>query len=185
MKPEKLIPGTVDYRQLLCYRKAETVYDITRFFCSKFLKRGDRTIDQMVQAARSGKQNIVEGTAVGGTSLEMEIKLVNVAKASLHELLMDYEDYLRVGGFPIWQKGSVEMEAVRRQSRRQDETAYWMQVIETRPDYTIANIAACLIRQADYLLHRHLENLSKKFLEEGGMRERMTRMRVNERNKRY
>ena len=92
---EPLIPRLGNYRKLFSYQKAETIYDITYDFCKNYLQRGDRTIDQMVQAARSGKQNIVEGCAASATSKEMEIKLVNVAKASLQELLIDYEDYLR------------------------------------------------------------------------------------------
>jgi len=91
---EPLLPRTGNYRKLLTYQKAEAIYDITYFFCKNFLQRFDRTVDQMVQAARSGKQNIVEGSAASATSKETEIKLVNVAKASLQELLIDYEDYL-------------------------------------------------------------------------------------------
>ncbi len=91
-RQEPLLPQTGNYRQLLTYQKAEAIYDITYYFCKNYLQRGDRTIDQMVQAARSGKQNIVEGSAASATSKETEIKLVNVAKASMHELLIDYED---------------------------------------------------------------------------------------------
>src|SRR6187551_2511883 len=90
------LPKRGNYRELLSYRKAEIVYDITHRFCQRFLTRGDRTIDQMVQAARSGKQNIAEGSRASITSSEMEIKLTNVARASLEELLVDYQDYLRV-----------------------------------------------------------------------------------------
>lgn len=92
---EPLLPRTGNYRKLYTYQKAEAIYDITYYFCKNYLLRGDRTIDQMVQAARSGKQNIVEGSAASATSKETEIKLVNVAKASLQELLVDFEDYLR------------------------------------------------------------------------------------------
>lgn len=93
--PEPLFPRTGNYRKLFTYQKAEAIYDITYYFCHKYLSKGDRTIDQMVQAARSGKQNIVEGCAASATSKEFEIKLINVAKASLHEFLIDYEDYIR------------------------------------------------------------------------------------------
>jgi four helix bundle protein len=92
---ESLLPPGGNYRKLFTYQKAEAIYDITFYFCEKYLRRGDRTIDQMVQAARSGKQNIAEGSAASSTSKEMEIKLINVAKASSQELLLDYEDYLR------------------------------------------------------------------------------------------
>ena len=91
---QPLIPRTGNYRKLFSYQKAEAIYDITYYFCKNYLHRGDRTIDQMIQAARSGKQNIAEGCAASSTSKETEIKLVNVAMASLHELLIDYEDYL-------------------------------------------------------------------------------------------
>ncbi len=108
------IPPHGNYKELRSYQKAEVVYDITYRFCRKFLKKGDRTIDQMVQAARSGKQNIVEGVRASGGSKEMEIKLLNVARASLEELLADYEDFLRVRDFPIWKKDSKEAQYVRK-----------------------------------------------------------------------
>jgi four helix bundle protein len=102
MPPEGFIPVHGNYKELLSYRKAEVIYDITFRFCERCLRRGDRTIDQMVQAARSGKQNIVEGCAASGTSKEMEIKLLGVARASLEELLNDYRDFLRVRDLPLW-----------------------------------------------------------------------------------
>ena len=96
------LPQRGNYRSLIVYQKAECIYDVTFFFAHRFLEKGDRTIDQMVQAARSGKQNIAEGSAASTTSRETELKLINVAKASLQELLIDYEDYLRVRGLPQW-----------------------------------------------------------------------------------
>ncbi len=90
------IPPHGHYQELLSHQKAEVVYDLTFRFCQHFLGKGDRTVDQMVQAARSGKQNIVEGSKASGTSRETEIKLTNVARASLEELLVDYQDFLRV-----------------------------------------------------------------------------------------
>src|SRR5277367_2992190 len=107
------IPPHGGYLELLSYQKAEVVYDLTYRFCQRFLPRGDRTIDQMVQAARSGKQNIAEGTKASGTSKEMEIKLINVARASLEELLVDYRDFLRVRDHAIWAKDSKEVSYVR------------------------------------------------------------------------
>lgn len=180
---ENLLPVGGNYRKLLSYQKAEAIYDITYFFCKNFLSRGDRTIDQMVQAARSGKQNIVEGSAASSTSKEMEIKLVNVGKASLHELLIDYEDYLRTRGHRQWEIDSVEMKKMRELGRLHNDTAFFMNIIKTRPPETIANIAICLIKQTDYLLAKQLKSLGDKFLKEGGLRERMTRMRIEERNK--
>ncbi len=178
---QPLLPIGGNYRKLLTYQKAEAIYDITYYFCQKYLRRGDRTIDQMVQAARSGKQNIIEGSAASSTSKEMEIKLVNVAKASLHELLADYEDFLRTRQRRQWETGSPELEAMRRLGRQHNDTAFYTNLIQTRPPETIANMAICLIKQNDYLLARQLKALSEHFLAEGGLRERMTRMRLEKR----
>ncbi|MDF9829104.1 four helix bundle suffix domain-containing protein [Parabacteroides sp. PF5-6] len=178
-----LLPGR-NYRTLLCYQKAEAIYDITFYFCKHYLQRGDRTCDQMVQAARSGKQNIVEGCAASPTSKEMEIKLINVAKASLHELLIDYEDYLRTRQHRQWEDHSVEIKKMRELGRAHNDSAFYMSLIPTRPPETIANITICLIKQTDYLLAKFLDKLSQDFLQEGGLRERMTRMRSEERRKR-
>ena len=102
MADNDFLPNKGAYRNLIAYKKAECVYDVTYLFVNNFLSKGDRTIDQMVQAARSGKQNIVEGCAARTTSTETELKLINVAKASLQELLVDYEDYLRVRNLSLW-----------------------------------------------------------------------------------
>ena len=119
----ELMPNSGNYKKLLSYRKADVIYQMTCYFCTHFLTRGDRTVDQMVQAARSGKQNIVEGCAASATSAKTEIKLVNVAKASLKELLEDYEDYLKVHGHPQWAEGSAEYEAMRRKERPEPSSA--------------------------------------------------------------
>jgi hypothetical protein len=103
-----------NYRELLSYKKAKVVYDVTFAFCGRFLVRGDRTIDQMIQAARSGKQNILEGSKASGTSKETEIKLTNTARVSLEELLDDYQDFLRARKFRLWEKNSREASFVRR-----------------------------------------------------------------------
>ena len=151
-------PG--DYRSLLCYQKAEAIYDITFYLCHKYLSKGDRTVDQMVQAARSGKQNLAEGAAGGVTRAETEIQLTNVAKASLKELLEDYIDYLRVRGKTRWSEGSVEYEAMRKVGREHNDSAYYRNLIATRPPETIANIAIILLFQVDYLLAKLLESLA-------------------------
>ena len=179
-----LIPrqGT-NYRKLLSYQKAEVVFDITYYFCQHYLSKGDRTVDQMIQAARSGKQNIIEGCAASSTSKETEIKLVNVAKASLQELLADYEDYLRTHNQEQWALHSEKWEAMRQVGIKHHDNAYYMQLISTRPAETIANICIILIKQTDYLLYRLLKSISEKFVAEGGFRERMTRMRLDEREK--
>lgn len=174
-----VIPPRGDYQTLLSYQKAEVVYEITFRFCQKFLKKGDRTIDQMVQAARSGKQNIIEGSKAATTSKESEIKLTNVARASQEELLEDYRDFLRVRDLPIWDKDSREARYVRDLSRKTPLTYEdFREFCETRPAETIANIAICLIHQTNYLLDQQLRRLEQDFLKDGGLRERMTRARL-------
>lgn len=138
-QPQRVIPPRGDYRNLLTYRKAEVIYDITFRFCQKFFSKGDRTIDQMVQAARSGKQNIIEGSKAGTTSKESEIKLTNVARASMEELLEDCRDYLRVRDFRIWDKDSKEALAVRELGRKPNQNfEIYREIVETRPAEVIA-----------------------------------------------
>ena len=179
--PEPLLPRSGNYRKLFTYQKAEAIYDITYYFCHNYLQRGDRTIDQMVQAALSGKQNIVEGSAASATSKETEIKLVNVAKASLQELLIDFEDYLRTRNQHQWKNDSAELLKMRELGRRHNDSVFYMPLVKTRPPETIANMAICLIRQTDYMLFKQLQSLGEDFLKNGGMRERMTQMRLNRR----
>ncbi|MBS1786678.1 MAG: four helix bundle protein [Acidobacteria bacterium] len=184
MKQPSFIPPHGHYQELLSYRKAEVVYDVTFHFCKRFLKRGDRTIDQMVQAARSGKQNIVEGSKASGTSKEMEIKLTNVARASLEELLMDYQDFLRVRDLAIWDKDSEEALYVRKLGKRNPMTfELFREFCETRSAGVVANIAICLIHQTNYLLDQQIRRLEQDFIKEGGLRERMTKVRLQERNR--
>lgn len=203
---EGFIPPHGGYRNLLSYRKAEIVYDATVWFCDRYIDRRSRTHDQMVQAARSGKQNIVEGSMASGTSKEMEIKLTNVARASLEELLADYQDYLRTRGLRLWAKDSREAVFVRGLGRRtgtgkttgtskgqnhssyeshEDHESYetYRHFIETRYPEVVANIIICLIHQTTYLLRRQLTELEQSFLKEGGLRERMTRARLKERDR--
>lgn len=205
---EGFIPPHGGYRNLLSYRKAEIVFDATVWFCDHHIDRRSRTHDQMVQAARSGKQNIVEGSMASGTSKEMEIKLTNVARASLEELLADYQDFLRTRGLRLWKKNSREAVFVRGLGRQgkntgtvkttgtsgmqsyssyeshQSHESYetYRPFIETRPPEVVANIIICLIHQATYLLRRQLNELEHAFLKEGGLRERMTRARLKERD---
>jgi hypothetical protein len=134
------------------------VYDLTFRFCERFLKRGDRTIDQMVQAARSGKQNIAEGSVASGASKEMEIKLTNVARASLEELLVDYQDFLRVRGLPIWPKDSREAQYVRQLGRKTPITyETYRAICESRPAEIVANIAP-LSDSSDQLFARSTDS---------------------------
>lgn len=206
------IPPHGGYEHLVSYRKACLIYRATVTFCSRFVDRRDRTRDQMVQAARSGKQNIVEGSIISGTSKEMEIKLMNVARASLEELLEDYRDALRRTDAPLWDKNDRRALFVRNLGRSLDKphatnTPYaphashvthqthtthnsdpdpydvFRPYIETRSMEIVANILICLIHQANYLLDRQIRSLEKTFLEEGGLRERMTRARLEARRK--
>jgi len=187
---EGFIPRHGGYKRLLSYQKAEIVYDATVYFCDHYIHRRSRTHDQMVQAARSGKQNIIEGSMASATSKETEIKLTNVARASLEELLADYHDFLRVRGARLWEKDSKEalyirtLGTVTHASHRPHRTyETYRPFIETRSPDVVANIIICLIHQTNYLLDRQIRQLEQAFLKEGGLRERMTRARLDERNK--
>ena len=172
----ELIPNTGNYKKLLTYQKTDVIYQITYYFCHKYLSSIDRTKDQMIQAARSGKQNIIEGCAASSTSSKTEIKLINVAKASLKELLEDYEDYLKTRNHQQWLSGSIEYETMRKLGKDHNDAEYFMNLVSTRPPETIANMAIILINQADYL-HRQLQRLSEDFLKSGGFSERMSNLR--------
>ncbi|NLV24732.1 MAG: four helix bundle protein [Deltaproteobacteria bacterium] len=186
--PEGFIPPHGGYENLISYRKTEIIFDATVWFCEKYVDQRSRTRDQMVQAARSGKQNIVEGSMASGTSKEMEIKLINVARASLEELLADYRDFLRIRGAPLWDKNSKEALYVRGMGRAKsgshgahESYLTYKHLLESRPPEIAANIIICLIHQTSYLLDRLLKSLEQAFLREGGLRERMTRARIEAR----
>ena len=168
-----------NYRDLICYRKAEAIYDITYHFANRFFKPSDRTIDQMVQAARSGKQNIIEGYAASVTSIETEIKLLNVAKSSLKELLADYEDYLRTRNLEQWDKESEKFKSAQQLGKDHDDSTFWMDIVCSRSDETVANIAIILLHQTDYLLYKFIEKIVVKFENEGGIREKLSELRRN------
>jgi len=178
------IPPHGNYRELLSYRKAEAVYDLTYRFCQRFLPKTDRTNDQMIQAARSGKQNIVEGSKASGTSKEMEIKLIGVARANLEELLADYCDLLRVRDLPVWKKESRQARFVRRLGSAPNVTyENYREFCQTHSLQVVANIAICLIHQTNYLLDRQIRRLEYEFVQGGGLRERMTRARQQHRQR--
>jgi len=181
---EGFIPPHGGYDNLLSYHKSQIIYDATVKFCDRFVDRKSRTHDQMVQAARSGNKNIAEGSQVSGTSKESELKLVNVARGSLEELLGDYKDYLRQRGHPEWDKNSKEALYVCKLGKK-DNLSYedFREFIETRPAEVVANILICLIHQANYLLDQQLRRLEQDFLKEGGLRERMTRARLAARSR--
>jgi four helix bundle suffix protein len=178
--PEGFIPPHGGYQKLLSYQRAEVVYDATVRFCVRFLERRDRTVDQMVQAAGSGKQNIIEASVASGTSKETEIKLTNVARASLEELLADYRDFLRVRGMDEWAKDHPHArrlgELVRTPGANYET---FKKGVEHADPAISANVIIGLIKVATCLLDRQLRQLEKSFIEEGGLRERMTRVRLD------
>lgn len=176
--PSPFLPQRGNYRNLIVYQKSECIYDITFFFAHKYLGKGDRTTDQMIQAARSCKQNIIEGSSASTTSKETELKLVNVARASLQELLADYEDYLRVRNMEQWSIESPKAIQTRNVCSRHNDSSFYRNAIATRSDETTANIAITLIHQTDVFLRKLIERLKKDFVEQGGIREEMYRARV-------
>jgi restriction system protein len=193
-----LIPPHGGYRKLRSFQCAQLVYDATVVFCNRFIDTRSRTHDQMVQAARSGVQNIAEGSKASATSKKTELKLTGTARASLEELLLDYEDFLRQRGLRLWHKESPEALAVRKKylsdqsdrsntsdrSNRSDPADPSDRSAPSDP-YGIsaatpevaANTLICLINQASYLLGRQLQKLEQQFLEEGGFTERLYRER--------
>ena len=180
--PRRLTASRGDVRSLLTYREATVIYDLTFHFAHTFLSKGDRTIDQMIQAARSGKQNIAEGSAAGVTSMETAIKLTNVAKASFLELLLDYEDFLRVHHCRQWEKDSEEVRFLRQKSTDPAVPDSWfVELAKTRPAETVANMAIVFLHQEDYLLQTQLDALEKKFLSQGGFREQLLSARLKRR----
>jgi four helix bundle suffix protein len=182
--PSRLLPPRGDYQTLHSFQKAEIIYDLTFRFAHKFLGKADRTVDPMIQSARSGKKNILEGSKAARTSKETEIKLTNVARASLEELLDDYKDYLRARDLKIWDKECKEAQYVRQLGRKTPLTYEdYREFIDTRPPEVVANIALCLIHQTNYLIDQQLRRLEQDFVEQGGLRERMTRARLQYRNK--
>lgn len=178
MTHEGFMPPHGGYQDLLSYQKAEIIYDATVYFTRRFFNKRDRTVDQMVQAARSGKQNIAEASRAAGTSKEMEIKLTNVARASLEELLIDYRDFLRTHKLPEWQKEHPNVQRMRLLNRiRGANYETFQDGIENANPEVCANVVIGLIHVANYLLSRQIDRLEQDFLKEGGLRERMSRAR--------
>ena len=177
------IPGIVlphgGYRKLIAYRKSETIYQGTVLFCRRFFPaRGDRTVDQMVQAVRSGKQNIAEGSSASGTSKETELKLTNVARASLDELLEDYLDWLTAHGAEEWGREDSRKVAAKDFAKEHPDWEDWKGIFETRPAETLCNVQIVLIHQTRYLLERMIRKQEADFTQHGGVRERMHAARV-------
>jgi four helix bundle suffix protein len=178
------IPPHGGYESLLSFQKALIVYDATVYFCNRFFTKFDRTREQMIQAARSGKQNILEGSEASGTSKETEIKLTNVARASLKELLEDYRDFMRNRGIGEWEpdhRYALRLRSLNRTAGANYGT--FKKAIEHSDPAICANAIGGLIKVTCYLLDRQIERLEQDFLREGGLRERMTRARLAARSK--
>jgi len=167
------------YGGLKAHQAAEIAYDATVAFCNRFIDRRSRTHDQMVQAARSGKQNIVEGSAAAGASSKFELKLTAVARASLEELLADYRDFLRQHSLSQWPKDDLRAQEVRKLAYVENRSyENYRSYIEKSPPEVAVNTALCLVFQATYLLDRLIKQLERTFIEKGGMSERMLNARL-------
>ena len=187
---QRLIQPHGGYRKLRSFQTAQIIYDATVVFCDRFIERFSRTRDQMIQAARSGTQNIAEGSMASATSKKTELKLTSVARASLEELLLDYEDFLRQRGLRLWSKDSPETMAVRGKYRsdasdmsdRSDPSEKSDPYsIRTAGAETAANTLICLINQASFLLGRQILKLEQSFVNEGGFTERLYQVRSQSR----
>jgi restriction system protein len=176
-EPPHLIPPHGGYRELQSYKMAEIVFDGTVVFCDRFINRRSRTHDQMVQAARSGKQNIAEGSMASGTSKKSELKLIGVARASLEELLLDFQDYLRQKGLALWGKDHPKSREIRALCYRKNRSYLTYKTYFEASAEIAANTVICLIHQTNYLLDQQLRALEKAFLEEGGFTEKLYRAR--------
>ena len=178
------IPKHGGYERLITYQKSEIIYDGTQYFCKKYFQRYDRTIDQMVQAARSGKQNIVEASMASGTSKETEIKLTNVARASLDELKKDYEVFLITRKHATWDKNHPYYAALTEKHLIVNPTyELYQKGIESENPEVAANVLYSLTNITIYMLTQQLKRLEADFLKEGGLRERMTKARIEVRKK--
>ena len=183
-QPDGFIDPHGGFRELKSYQMSEIVYDATAAFCDRWISRRSRTHDQMVQAARSGKQNIAEGSMASGTSKKTELKLVGVARASLEELLLDYQDFLRQRNLPIWGKNHPQAQKIRRLAFLKNRSySTYRTYIEGASPEVAANTMLCLIHQTNFLLDQQLRQLEKKFLEQGGFTERLYRTRLKARSR--
>lgn len=172
------IPAHGGYKRLLSFKKTEIIYDATLYFTQRFFSKRDRTVDQMVQAARSGKQNIAEASMASGTSKETEIKLTNVARASLEELLIDYRDFLRTNNLDEWESNHPFTLRLRELNRNRNASYDTFRKGIENPDPAIcANVIIGLIKVATYLLSQQIAKLEADFLIKGGLRERMSNAR--------
>ncbi len=168
------------WQDLWFYQKSEVLYQMTFAFCERFLpKHGDRTVDQMVQAARSGKQNIVEGTEDGKTSTEMELKLLNVARASIGELRQDYEDFLKSRHLPIWTPADARFQPMQDFTKTHNTLADYEPYFQKWSVEEMANVGLTLCYQVDAMMNKYMEGLERTFVTEGGIKERMHQARTS------
>jgi four helix bundle suffix protein len=193
-KRRKRLRPSGGYRKLRSFQTTTVIYDATVSFCDRFMDKRSRTVDQMVQAARSGRQNIAEGSRATATSSQTELRLVNVARASLDELLLDYEDFLRQRSLRQWHKDDPQAREVRGVGKRLDRTdspertdqadggayARWL---ENKDPAIVANAVICLIHQANYLLDQQIAGLERQFVEGGGYSEQLAAARIEKRRK--
>ena len=178
-KKYKILRKQVNWNNLWFYRKALTVFQLTTVFTKRFLPlHGDRTVDKMVQAARSGKQNIVEGSADGVTSAEMEIRLINVARASIQELQEDYSDYLLSHKLPLWDSRHNRFDGMLEFCREHNDVEDYEPYFDSWSDEEMANIGYTLCRMTDKMMMTYITNLESDFITEGGIKERMTAARL-------
>ncbi len=177
-----LIPPHGGYKTLAAYLMAEVVFDCTIAFCDRVIDKRSRTTDQMIQAARSGKQNIAEGSTVSGTSKKLELKLIGVARASLEELLVDYRDYLRTNELEEWPKDHEKALFIRNLYKVNRSYSTYKTFIEKKTPETATNTCICLINQTNFLLDRLLKQLEDAFVEEGGFTERLYKTRKSRRD---
>ena len=174
------------YKKLIVYRKSDVVYEGTVTFCRRFLPaRGDRTVDQMIQAARSCKQNIAEGSSASGTSKETELKLTNVARATLDELMEDYLDYLKSHDFAEWPRSDEKAVFAQNFAKQHNDWVDWKEIFETRPAETLANLMLTICNQTSYMLGRMIERQEADFKKLGGVRERMHAARTAARGEEF
>ena len=170
----KVLKKAVVWKDLYFYRKSDAIYQLTVEFCKRYLPAyGDRTVDQMVQAARSGKQNIVEGSEDGQTSSEMEIKLLNVARGSLQELRSDYQDYLNTHHLTMWPADSERQQRLRDFCHSHNDYSDYEPLLAKMNDEEMANLALTLCHQTDKMMCAYIEKLEYRFVTEGGIKERM------------
>ena len=183
-RPNGFIDPHGGFRNLKSYQMSEIVYDATAIFCDRWIGRRSRTHDQMVQAARSGKQNIAEGSMASGTSIKFEIRLVSVARASLEELLLDYQDFLRQRNLLLWGKNHPKAKKIRNLAYTKNRSYMnYKPYIEGAPPGVAANTLLCLIHQTNFLLDQQLRQLEKQFLEQGGFTEKLYRTRQQARRR--